>query len=186
VAHGVVLSIERVNPELIKRAERVRLVLLDVDGVLTDGRIHVGADGADARAFFARDGLGVRLGQAGGLSFGIISGRRSEAVVLRASELEITEVHLGIRDKVACLDAILGRFGLAPSAVCYVGDDLVDLPVMRRVGLSAAPSDAAPEVLEAADFVASAAGGRGAVREVVDLLLCASRKWDKVTEQYRK
>jgi 3-deoxy-D-manno-octulosonate 8-phosphate phosphatase (KDO 8-P phosphatase) len=176
----------QLSPEVMKRAERVRLVLLDVDGVLTDGRIHVGANGEDARAFFVRDGLGIRLGQAGGLSFGIISGRHSEALTLRASELGITEVHQAVQDKSACLDDILGRLSLPADATCFVGDDLVDLPVMRRVGLAAAPSDAASAVLEAADFVASAAGGRGAVREVVDLLLRASGRWETVTERFRK
>jgi 3-deoxy-D-manno-octulosonate 8-phosphate phosphatase (KDO 8-P phosphatase) len=175
-----------VGPEVIQRARRVRVVLLDADGVLTDGRIHVGADGADARAFYARDGLGVRLGQQGGLTFGIVSGRRSAAVAGRASELHITEVHQGISDKVACVEEILERLELAGDAACYIGDDLVDVPVMRRVGLAAAPSDAAPEAREAADYVAASAGGRGAVREVVDLLLRASGKWEKVTERFTK
>ena len=177
-------NMKRPDPSTLERASRVRLVLLDVDGVLTDGRIHVGSDGHDGRSFHSRDGLGVRLGQAAGLSFGVISGRRSTAVAGRAAELEIDEVHQGVGDKVACLAGILERRGIEAAATCFVGDDLVDLPVMRRVGLSAAPCDAAPEARQAADFVTDAAGGRGAVREVVDLLLRANGRWDDVTRRF--
>jgi 3-deoxy-D-manno-octulosonate 8-phosphate phosphatase (KDO 8-P phosphatase) len=170
--------------ELNQRAARVRVVLLDVDGVLTDGRIHAGPDGDEGRSFHARDGLGVRLGQRGGLTFGIISGRSSVAVAGRASELDIHEVHQGIVDKIACVDGILERLEVVRDAVCFIGDDLVDIPVMRRVGLAAAPSDAAPEAREAADFVTRSAGGRGAVREVVDLILRASGEWQQVTKSF--
>jgi len=170
--------------ELEQRAAAIRLVLLDVDGVLTDGRIHAGPDGDEGRSFHARDGLGVRLGQRGGLTFGIVSGRSSAAVARRASELDIHEIHQGIVDKNACVDGILERLEVVRDAVCFIGDDLVDIPVMRRVGLAAAPSDAAPEAREAADFVTRAAGGRGAVREVVDLVLQASGKWREVTKSF--
>jgi 3-deoxy-D-manno-octulosonate 8-phosphate phosphatase (KDO 8-P phosphatase) len=170
--------------DLEQSAARVRLVLLDVDGVLTDGRIHAGPDGDDGRSFHARDGLGVRLGQRGGLTFGIVSGRRSVAVTNRASELDIHEIHQGVMDKIACVDSILERLDVVRDAVCFIGDDLVDIPVMRRVGLAAAPSDAAPEAREAADFVTRSAGGRGAVREVVDLVLKASGKWQEVTKSF--
>lgn len=172
------------DDETTRRAGRVRLVLLDVDGVLTDGRIHVGSNGEDGRAFHSRDGLGVRLGQSGGLVFGIISGRRSQAVTNRAAELDIEEVHQGIHDKIACLDAIQARLGVTDDATCFVGDDIIDVPVMRRVGLAAAPADAAPVAREAADVVTAASGGRGAVREVVDLLLQASGKWKEVTDRF--
>ena len=149
------------RPELLDRASRIRAVLLDVDGVLTDGRIHAGADGDEGRSFHARDGLGVRLGQAAGLAFGIISGRSTRAVAARAAELDIHEIHQGVTDKIACLDGILQRLDLPPDRVCFVGDDLVDIPVMRRVGLAAAPSDAALEAREAAHVVTEAGGGRG-------------------------
>jgi len=170
--------------DLEQRAARVRVVLLDVDGVLTDGRIHAGPGGDDGRSFHARDGLGVRLGQQGGLTFGIVSGRRSVAVANRASELDIHEIHQGVVDKIACVDGILERLEVVRDAVCFIGDDLVDIPVMRRVGLAAAPSDAAPEAREAADFVTRSTGGRGAVREVVDLVLKASGKWQQVTKSF--
>jgi len=170
--------------DLQRRAARVRVVLLDVDGVLTDGRIHVGPDGDEGRSFHARDGLGVRLGQRGGLTFGIISGRSSVAVADRASELDIHEIHQGIVDKIACVDGILERLEVLRDAVCFIGDDLVDIPVMRRVGLAAAPSDAALEAQEAAHLVTRSAGGKGAVREVVDLVLQASGKWQEVTKSF--
>lgn len=173
-----------IGAEVRERAGRIRVVLLDVDGVLTDGCIHMGSRGDDARGFHSRDGLGIRLGQQAGLIFGIVSGRSSEVVTGRASELDITEIHQGVRDKIACLDGILARLEVDDDAVCYIGDDLVDVPVMRRVGLAAAPSDAGPEAREAADYVAASAGGRGAVREVVDVLLRASGKWKEVTERY--
>lgn len=168
----------------MRRAGGVRLVLLDVDGVLTDGCIHVGSNREDGRCFHSRDGLGVRLGQAAGLTFGIISGRSSRAVTHRAAELDIDEVHQGIRDKVACLEGIQERLGLSHESICFVGDDIVDVQVMRRVGFAAAPSDAARLAREAADLVTVAPGGRGAVREVVDLLLRASGKWEQVTNQF--
>jgi 3-deoxy-D-manno-octulosonate 8-phosphate phosphatase (KDO 8-P phosphatase) len=119
-----------------------------------------------------------------GLTFGLISGRRSDVVEHRARDLGIQEVHQGILDKLGCLEDILERQGVTAEAVCFVGDDLVDVPVMRRVGLAAAPHDAAPEACEAADYVTARAGGRGAVREVVDLLLRASGKWNDVTRAF--
>jgi 3-deoxy-D-manno-octulosonate 8-phosphate phosphatase (KDO 8-P phosphatase) len=105
-------------------------------------------------------------------------------VVTRATELDIGEIHQGIRDKGACLDRIVARLDVGDDLVCFVGDDLVDVPVMRRVGLAAAPSDAAPEVREIADYVTVSAGGRGAVREVVDVILRASGKWKEVTQSF--
>jgi 3-deoxy-D-manno-octulosonate 8-phosphate phosphatase (KDO 8-P phosphatase) len=172
--------------DIVERAGRVRLVLLDVDGVLTDGGIHMSPDGDMGRTFHTRDGLGVRLGQRGGLRFGVISGRRSEAVTRRLEELDFVEVHQGIRDKVECFEGILSRVELKQEAVCFVGDDLVDVPVMRRAGLAVAPADAAPEVRAIAHMVTEQNGGRGAVREVVDFLLRASGNWDRVTDPLLK
>ena len=124
------------------------------------------------------------LCQRGGLLFGIISGRESKVVADRASELYITEIHQGIFDKLGCMDEILTRLKLSRDAVCFIGDDMVDVPVMRRVGLAAAPCDAAPEAREAAHYVTQIGGGRGAVREVVDLVLRATGKWTSITERY--
>lgn len=178
--------LDPLGSEVLDRARRVRLILLDVDGVLTDGGIHMGPDGYDGRSFHSRDGQGIRMGQRGGLVFGIVSGRASRVVTARAAELDITEVHQQIDDKLACLRDICSRLDVAPEAVCYVGDDLVDVPVMRRVGFAAAPADAAPEARQAAHYVTRLEGGRGAVREVIDVALQASGKWQQVTAHYLK
>jgi len=173
-------------PDVQERASLVKLVLLDVDGVLTDGKIYLGSNGYDGRSFHVRDGHGVRMGQRGGLLFGIISGREASVVTDRASELYITEVHQGVFDKVECFTEILRRSKLSEEAVCFIGDDLVDVPVMRRVGLAAAPADAAPEAQAVSHYVTRAMGGQGVVREVVDLVLRATGKWDQVTSRYYK
>ncbi len=172
------------SEDAMKRAREVEFVLLDVDGVLTDGRLYMDSAGGDARAFHARDGLGVRLGQRGGLLFGILSGRESKVVTDRAEELYITEVHQRVFNKEEKLAEILRRLKLEPRQVCYMGDDLVDLPVFRRVGFTAAPADATPEVVEFVDLVTTRRGGDGAVRELIDFLLRAKGKWDAVTSRF--
>ena len=172
------------GPDLIERARKVRIVLFDSDGVLTDGRIVVTADGDDARCFDVKDGQGIRLGQEAGLLFGVVSGRRSAALASRAGELGLDEVHQGVQDKLGRVDEILTRRELGRDAACFVGDDLVDVPAMRACGLAAAPADAAPEARQAAQFVTGCLGGRGAVREVVDLLLRANGSWERVTARY--
>jgi 3-deoxy-D-manno-octulosonate 8-phosphate phosphatase (KDO 8-P phosphatase) len=126
------------------------------------------------------------MGQRGGLMFGILSGRESRVVADRAEELYITEVHQGLFDKLQRYEEILARFELPSEAVCYIGDDLVDLPVMRRVGLAVAPADAEEGARTAAHWVTPRGGGRGAVRDLVDLILRAKGKWAAVTERYYK
>ncbi len=168
----------------MERAGKVRLVLLDVDGVLTDGRIYVTSDGQDSRAFDVTDGHGIVMGRHAGLQFGIVSGRRSAVVGLRAAELQIEELHQRVLDKAACVREILERRELPPEAVCFVGDDLIDVPAMRMAGFAVAPSDAVPEVRQRAHYVTGRGGGRGAVREVVELILRASNKWNGVTARY--
>jgi 3-deoxy-D-manno-octulosonate 8-phosphate phosphatase (KDO 8-P phosphatase) len=174
------------GPEILERALKVRLVLMDVDGVLTDGKVHMFSDGAEGRSFNVRDGHGIRMGQRGGLMFGIISGRESSVVSDRAEELYITEVHQGVFDKVERYEEILQRFQLEDEAVCYIGDDLVDVPLMSRVGLAVAPADGEEEVIRVAHWVTRRRGGDGAVREVVNMLLRVSDKWGTVTERYFK
>jgi 3-deoxy-D-manno-octulosonate 8-phosphate phosphatase (KDO 8-P phosphatase) len=171
------------NSETLERAGRVRLILLDVDGVLTDGRIHMSSNGDEGRSFFVRDGLGIRMGQVAGLEFGILSGRESEVVARRAAELRITELHQRVHYKADCFREVVERLGIPADAVCFVGDDLIDVPAMRLAGFAVAPADAAPETLEAAHYVTQCEGGRGAVREVVDLVLRASGKWEAVLER---
>jgi 3-deoxy-D-manno-octulosonate 8-phosphate phosphatase (KDO 8-P phosphatase) len=173
----------RIDPDVRRRASKVSFILLDVDGVLTDGRIVIGSDGHEAREFFVRDGMGIRIGQESGLTVGLLSGRESAVVTARAAELGITELHQGVRHKAVCFREILTRNGLTPDAVCYMGDDVIDVPVLRLAGLSVAPADAAPEARQAAHYVTERQGGRGAVREMIDLVLRAKGMWDGVIER---
>ena len=171
---------------VIERARKVRLVLMDADGVLTDGRIVVFADGNEARAYHARDGLAVRIGQTGGLDFGVVSGRRSSAVEARAQELDFVEIHQKVAAKGACVEEIARRRGLRLDEICFVGDDIVDVPAFRRCGFAVAPADADPEVFAHVHHVGVSDGGRGIVREVVDLILHAHGSWDAATAAYLK
>ena len=171
---------------VIERARKIRLVLMDADGVLTDGRIVVFADGNEARAYHARDGLAVRIGQTGGLDFGVVSGRRSNAVEARAKELDFVEIHQKVAAKGACIEEIARRRGLHLEEICFVGDDIVDVPAFRRCGFAVAPADADPEVFEHVHHVGVNDGGRGIVREVVDLILHAHGRWDAATAAYLK
>jgi 3-deoxy-D-manno-octulosonate 8-phosphate phosphatase (KDO 8-P phosphatase) len=171
-------ELSEVSSETLQRAGKVRLVLLDVDGVLTDGRIQMSSSGEESRSFYVRDGLGIRLAQRAGLAFGIVSGRKSQLVDQRAAELGITEIHQQVSDKASRFREIVQRLEIPAEAVCFVGDDLIDVPAMRLAGFAAAPVDAAPETLEVAHYVTEREGGRGAVREVVDLVLRASGTWD--------
>ena len=172
------------GPDVVAKASRIRMIVLDADGVLTDGAIVVFADGGEARSFHSRDGLGVKLGQKAGLTFALVSGRSSRTVEARARELGFAAVEQGISDKAACLARIAERVGVPLEEVCYMGDDLVDLPALRLAGLSAAPADADPNVLEAVDWITGPAGGRGAVREVIDIVLKARDAWPQVTAAY--
>jgi 3-deoxy-D-manno-octulosonate 8-phosphate phosphatase (KDO 8-P phosphatase) len=172
--------------DVIERARLVRLVLMDADGVLTDGRIIVLADGNDARCYHARDGLAVRIGQAGGLEFGVVSGRSSRAVSSRAEELDFVEIHQKVAAKGACVEEIARRRGLRLEELCFVGDDIVDVPAFRRCGFAVAPADADPAVFAHVHHVGTSAGGRGIVREVVDLILQARGSWDAATAAYFK
>jgi 3-deoxy-D-manno-octulosonate 8-phosphate phosphatase (KDO 8-P phosphatase) len=169
-----------------ERAGKIRLVLMDADGVLTDGRIIVLADGNEARAYHARDGLAVRIGQNGGLDFGVVSGRRSQAVEARARELDFAEIHQKVAAKGACIEEIARRRGLGLEEICFVGDDIVDVPAFRRCGLAVAPCDSDPMVFEHVHYVGANEGGRGIVREVVDLILRAQGRWESATASYLK
>jgi 3-deoxy-D-manno-octulosonate 8-phosphate phosphatase (KDO 8-P phosphatase) len=171
--------------ELAARAARIRLLLLDVDGVLTDGSIVYSGDGTELKRFHVRDGSGLKLWRLAGNRAAILSGRTSPAVEVRAAELGIAPVFQGRDDKRAALADVLAAVQVAPSEVCAVGDDLPDLPVLLRCGLAAAVADAAPEVRDAAHYVTSTPGGRGAVREVVEWLLKLQHRWDGLVSRYR-
>lgn len=161
----------------------VRLLALDVDGVLTDGGLLYDGQGGESKQFHVQDGQALRFLLDQGLEVALISGRTSAAVATRARELGIRHVHQGIKDKPAALAALLQELGLGLPQVAYMGDDLPDLRVMRQVGFSAAPADARPEVRQAARLVTQAAGGRGAVRELAEHLLRAQGRWSAVLAQ---
>ena len=156
---------------LKERCERLKLILTDVDGVMTDGSIFVLPDGGEARVFNVRDGYGILMAHAAGIETGIITGRASETVLARARTLGMAVVKQGSLDKSAMLDEILAEKGLAAHEVAYIGDDYPDLPVISRVGLSAAPADAPLALKEAAFMVLDRPGGRGALREFIEAIL---------------
>jgi 3-deoxy-D-manno-octulosonate 8-phosphate phosphatase (KDO 8-P phosphatase) len=165
-----------VTADLLERARRVRLLVLDVDGVLTDGRLHITADGEETKVFHVRDGSGIVAVQRAGIQVAIISGRASAAVTRRAAELGIQHVRQGIGDKGAALDQLLHELQLAPALLACVGDDTPDLPMLERASLAIVVADAHASVRPAAHWITTAAGGHGAVREVCDLLLQAQHE----------
>jgi len=165
---------------LADRCRRLKLVLSDVDGVMTDGRVLFLPGGGEARAFHVRDGLGVVLAHRAGLRTGIVSGRASADVEHRARELGIALVRQGVADKAAALGEIMAAEGLAAHEVAYIGDDVNDLSVMRAVGLSAAPADAPFEVRAQAEMVTQAGGGGGCLREFLEAILRARGDWERV------
>lgn len=167
--------------EALERARAVRLAIFDVDGVLTDGTLYIGAQGEAFKAFNILDGHGVKMLQAAGIATAIISGRSSEAVSRRAAELGIAHVVQGSSDKVAALDELVAALGLEASACAFVGDDLPDLGAMRRCGFAVAVANATDGVKAAAHYVTRASGGRGAVREFCELVLRAQGQLDRVS-----
>jgi YrbI family 3-deoxy-D-manno-octulosonate 8-phosphate phosphatase len=163
---------------------RVELILSDVDGVLTDGGIWYDNQGVELKGFHIRDGLGIKLWQRAGFKFGILTARTSHIVRLRANELGIDLVRQGFEDKLPTSLEMIGDCGLSPEQVCYIGDDLTDLPVIRAVGLGAAVADGVEEVRAASAYVTQAAGGRGAVRELVEAILKAKSRWQDAIQRY--
>lgn len=163
---------------------KIKLLLLDVDGVMTDGRIIYDNDGGETKAFDVKDGHGLKLVQRAGIQVGIITGRQSAIVDRRAAELGIGLVYQGVKDKSVPFKEILEKFALKADEIAYVGDDIVDLPVMRQVGFSATVADAVDDVKTFADMVTKRPGGRGAVREICDFLLRESGRWAAVTNHY--
>jgi 3-deoxy-D-manno-octulosonate 8-phosphate phosphatase (KDO 8-P phosphatase) len=159
------------------RAGAIRLLVLDVDGVLTDGGLYYGPSGEEVKRFDVQDGLALAVAGRAGLAIAVVSGRDSEAVTRRMTELGITEVHQGVRDKSAVLTALCNRLGLEARQIAVMGDDLTDLPLMRSAGLALAPFNAVREVRNLADWTARRRGGEGAVREAIEWLLRARKAW---------
>ena len=167
--------------QILERARRIKLLLMDCDGVLTDGRIWLTADGDEQKTFHVRDGQGIVLLHRAGVQTGIISGRASAATERRARELEMSFLRQGVSDKVSALDEVLREAGVAAEECGYIGDDVGDVEIMSRVGLAAAVADASDAAKQAAHFVTAAVGGRGAVREVCETILQAQEHASKTT-----
>jgi 3-deoxy-D-manno-octulosonate 8-phosphate phosphatase (KDO 8-P phosphatase) len=168
----------------VDRAARVRLMIFDVDGVLTDGSLHYGADGEAFKTFNVQDGLGIKLLQEAGIQTAIISARRSPQVTARAKDLGIDHVHQGGHDKLTPFNALLAQLGLTADQVGFIGDDVVDLPILSRVGFAVAVPNGRQEVLSRAHYVTQQHGGRGAVREVCEFVLRAQGLYDKIMAQF--
>jgi len=161
----------KTNVSLKSKVKKIKLLLLDVDGVMTDGRIILDSHGNELKAFHVRDGHGIKLAQRAGIVVGIITGRKSEVVNIRARELDIREVHQGAHEKIVVYESLIAKYGVRDSEVAYMGDDVVDLDIFRRAGMAVTVADADPSVRPHVDMITKAGGGRGAVREFINLLL---------------
>jgi 3-deoxy-D-manno-octulosonate 8-phosphate phosphatase (KDO 8-P phosphatase) len=170
--------------DVTRRAARIKLLLMDCDGVLTDGRITLTGQSDEQKSFHTRDGHGLVLLHQAGLRSGIISGRTSIALERRARELNITYLHQGAGDKTKVFEQVLQEAGTEETEVAYVGDDLLDIPLMLRAGLSVAVADAGEETRAAAHYVTHLPGGYGAIREVAELILKAQGRWAELTRKY--
>ena len=171
---------------IIDKAKKLKLLILDVDGVLTDGKLFFDNEGNEYKSFHARDGHGIKLLRQTGVEVAVISGRKSNSVALRMKSLGIEHVYQGHEDKRAAFNELLIKVGVTPEQVAHVGDDLLDLPIMTRVGLAIAVNDANFAVIKHADWCTSALGGNGAVREVCDFILQAQGHFDEVLNTYLK
>ena len=161
------------KPDILGRLKRIKLLIMDVDGVLTDGKIYYGNDGELAKAFYVRDGMGIRNLMRHQVATAVISGRASQLTAIRLKELGVNHIYLGIEDKVACFEQLKRQLQIANEEVAYIGDDLPDFAMIQLAGLGVAVADAASEVLQVARYVTHAAGGQGAVRELCDLIIAA-------------
>ena len=162
----------------------ISLIVFDVDGVLTDGSVIVNDLGVEAKRFFVRDGFAMRAAMTLGVQIGVITGRTSRTVTLRMTELGVTLVHQGMKDKAMALETLCQRAGVTLEETAYMGDDLIDLPAMVRCGYPMAVADAVEEVQAVARYVTEASGGRGAAREAIEHILKAQSRWDELVEQY--
>ena len=168
---------------VLSKLKRIKLLLLDVDGVLTDGKIIYNDNGEETKVFNVKDGLGMRLLMEAGIHLGIITGRRSNALYSRCKDLGINLIYDGVGNKIDVLDALLDQTGVSAEEIAFIGDDLPDLALMKTIGLSIAVGDAHKMILDNADMVTSANGGHGAVREVCETILKAKGLWENILER---
>ena len=177
-----VIDLSGTDRLLLERAARIRMLVLDVDGVLTDGRLYFDQQGNEMKAFCTRDGLGMRALQSHGTILAFITGRRSEIVAHRAAQLGVEHVYQGRNDKLNAFNELLSDTGMDEQQTCYAGDDWIDIPVLDRVGLAVTVDDADPVVKSRVHWVTSRRGGHGAVREICDLILAARGLDQKVLD----
>ncbi|MGB2661408.1 MAG: HAD-IIIA family hydrolase [Candidatus Omnitrophota bacterium] len=175
---------EKYTPEIIERAKKIKLLVLDVDGVLTDGRFVYSSYGNEIKNFDVNDGLGITLVKRVGIKCVILTAKASRVVKKRAKELKIDKVYHNFHYKINALDDIKKRFRCEDEEICFVGDDVIDIPILKRIGLAVCPPNAMDVVKPFAHFITDKKGGRGAVREVCDFLLKAQDKWDAATSAY--
>lgn len=168
----------------MNKLKEIRLLLLDVDGVLTSGDIIYSEDNSETKVFNVKDGLGLRLLMASGIQVGLVTGRRSKALLRRCADLGISLIREGVKDKAAALGQICTSTGIPADRTAFMGDDLPDLPIMRRTGCAIAVSDAHPRVRQQADIITDAKGGRGAVREICEKILKSQGNWESVLERF--
>lgn len=173
-----------VEEKILEKLKKIKMLILDVDGVMTDGRITMDSEGRELKNFHVWDGHGLVMLQRHGIKVAILTGRTSAVVGHRSSELKITEVYQGALDKKEVLWKILKKNNLSPEQIAYVGDDIVDIPVLKVAGFSAAVANALDVVKKTADYVTVRRGGHGAVREISDLLLVAQGHWPEVAKRY--
>ena len=166
------------------KLSKIKLVISDVDGVLTDSSITIDHEGNELKIFNARDGAGIKYLQSAGIKFAIISGRKSEAVKYRAKELNIEDVYQGTKKKRDAYSEMLTKYNLTDDETCYIGDDLIDIPLLKKVGYSVAVFDAVTEVKELVDYITTKSGGNGAVREVAEKILKKQDKWSGIRLRY--
>ena len=173
-----------IPPEIIEKAKRVKVFIVDIDGVMTDGRIIYSGYGDELRFFDVQDGFGITLLNRAGIVTIVVTAGKSKIVKHRARDLKVTSTYHGFMDKIDAFNDLLKRFKVTPEEVCFIGDDLIDMPILKRAGFAVAVSNAVDEVKENAHHITANKGGRGAVREICDLILKSQNKWDSVTSKY--
>lgn len=175
-----------ISSEMVERVRRVKMLITDIDGVMTDGRIVYSIYGDELKFFDVTDGFGISLLNRAGIMTVIMTAKKSKIVKMRGRDLKVTRVYAGFLDKMIPFNDILNRFNIKPDEICFIGDDLIDLPVLKRVGFAVSVPNGMEEVKLAAHYVTSKSGGRGAVREICELILKSQDKWEQVAGKYFK
>lgn len=175
-----------INKEIVDKARRIKMLITDIDGVMTDGRIVYSIYGDELKFFNVTDGFGMSLLKRAGIRTVIMTAKKSRIVKMRGRDLKVDKVYAGFIDKMIPFNRLLRKFKISAEEICFVGDDLIDIPILKRVGLAVSVPNAVDEVKAAAHYMTSKSGGHGAVREVCDLILKSQEKWDKVTAKFFK